>query len=465
MGTQPIEQRGSAPAGDARRLIFISHANPQDNAVAAWFATRLTLLGYEVWCDLKNTHGGESDFWPKVQSKIENEAAKFVFILSNTSRDLQSKRGLLKEVQTADNLHRDNFIIPVRIEKLTGSVPILISPDIYIGAESWADGLRELKKRFVNDDVPVATDPDLGQLASWWPALQVREKVVTATPTNLISNLTRFEALPRLIHVLSVKADGNPLSGYQALKEVLPGQPAHAPQGALAISFGRAADFGDIPPGYRISDEASIPTESFIREGYPAGGIQQVAAQRVTTFLIASALETFLSARGLRYKEVSYSRKRTWFAPYGLVPGNKHSLSEGGRRPSPASFVGNQSYRAKKYIWHFGVQPSVDLHTHMGVLFAPKAVLSTPYRSDKGEKPFPVDHKKALRNLSWWNREWRTKTLAFLAWLANDDNVIRIPVGYQEILLTASPQIFASEIDYRDVDDDALIKDILGWSE
>src|SRR5208282_1379420 len=36
-----------------RRVVFISHANPEDNPAAAWFATQLTLLGYEIWCDLK----------------------------------------------------------------------------------------------------------------------------------------------------------------------------------------------------------------------------------------------------------------------------------------------------------------------------------------------------------------------------------------------------------------------------
>jgi hypothetical protein len=63
-------------AGTAlRRLLFISHANPQDNAPASWFATQLTLLGYDVWCDVKNAPGGESAFWLKVQKKIEDEVA------------------------------------------------------------------------------------------------------------------------------------------------------------------------------------------------------------------------------------------------------------------------------------------------------------------------------------------------------------------------------------------------------
>ena len=79
-----------------RSIVFISHASPEDNPAAAWFATQLTLLGYEVWCDLKNTHGGESEFWLKIQEIIENQAVKFVYILSNTSCDLKRKKGSLQ---------------------------------------------------------------------------------------------------------------------------------------------------------------------------------------------------------------------------------------------------------------------------------------------------------------------------------------------------------------------------------
>jgi hypothetical protein len=110
----------------ARRTLFISHANPEDNPAAAWFATRLALMGYDVWCDIRNTHGGESGFWQKVQAKIETDAAKFIFILSEASRDFEKRKGVYKEVQAAANLNYDNFIIPVRISVLNGSVPILI---------------------------------------------------------------------------------------------------------------------------------------------------------------------------------------------------------------------------------------------------------------------------------------------------------------------------------------------------
>jgi hypothetical protein len=34
-----------------RNKIFISHAKPEDNDFTIWLASRLELLGYEVWID------------------------------------------------------------------------------------------------------------------------------------------------------------------------------------------------------------------------------------------------------------------------------------------------------------------------------------------------------------------------------------------------------------------------------
>src|SRR5205814_5935089 len=117
------------------------------------------------------TDAGESSFWLKVQQKIENETAKFIFILSNASRDFEKKPGVYKEVQAAANTKLDNFILPLRIEKLNGSAPILIGTDLYISSENWAEGLRELQKRLIKDGVPKRHQPDYQKIISWWPAV------------------------------------------------------------------------------------------------------------------------------------------------------------------------------------------------------------------------------------------------------------------------------------------------------
>src|SRR5687768_8335100 len=35
-----------------REALFISHANPEDNALVRWLGAKLTAMGYEVWADV-----------------------------------------------------------------------------------------------------------------------------------------------------------------------------------------------------------------------------------------------------------------------------------------------------------------------------------------------------------------------------------------------------------------------------
>ena len=42
-----------------RDAIFISHANPEDNAFPVWLGARLTAAGYEVWANVLQLRGGQ----------------------------------------------------------------------------------------------------------------------------------------------------------------------------------------------------------------------------------------------------------------------------------------------------------------------------------------------------------------------------------------------------------------------
>ena len=44
----------------ARQALFISHANPEDNAFTLWLGAKLTALGYQVFADVLRLRGGDS---------------------------------------------------------------------------------------------------------------------------------------------------------------------------------------------------------------------------------------------------------------------------------------------------------------------------------------------------------------------------------------------------------------------
>jgi TIR domain len=74
----------------ARAIVFISHANPEDNDFTTWLAARLALAGYEVWSDITKLIGGEV-FWltSKTQSGFtRSRLCRFSRSVRPTSADL-----------------------------------------------------------------------------------------------------------------------------------------------------------------------------------------------------------------------------------------------------------------------------------------------------------------------------------------------------------------------------------------
>lgn len=463
MGTAVIEKVKKSGDGNAeapepvRRIVFISHANPEDNPAAAWFATQLTLLGYDVWCDLRNTHAGESEFWLKIQKVIENEAAKFVYILSNTSCDFERKKGIYKEVQAADNLRIDNFILPLRIEKLTRSLPILLNTGLYIAAENWAAGLQELVARLHKDGVPRRDDIDFEKITTWWPALAAEKLIVRSEDEELVSNILPLKALPQTVHLIRVLSEQNPITGFETLRKLLPRDPSFYAHGDYAVSFAGPVDFAAIGHGLEFEAAYAVDAKDFLSSGHEHSGIIPDTAQNILTYLLSEAWETFMAAKGLSAKPQTRGRRRTWYAHDGLVQGNRASLSEPGRRRTAIQLVGSVSHYKKTYRWHFGLLGGVDLRVHDGIVLTPKAVITPLYNAADGELPVPIDDKKVLKKLNWWTPHWRQKLLAMLGWLGGEQPQIVIPVGYQQLVLSSIPDSHRCSVSFSEVSDDKVI--------
>jgi hypothetical protein len=75
-----------SPTQTTRCVVFLSHANPEDNVFALWLGARLTAAGYHVWSDLLQLVGGER-FWKDINEAIRQHTAVFLPILSNASID------------------------------------------------------------------------------------------------------------------------------------------------------------------------------------------------------------------------------------------------------------------------------------------------------------------------------------------------------------------------------------------
>src|SRR6267378_4096390 len=139
-----------------RDILFLSHANPDDNEFTLWLALQLAKEGYPVWCDLTKLLGGE-DFWIDIEKTIRERALKFIYVLSKTSN---LKTGPLKELSVAENVARDHelndFIIPLHIDTLAHR-----EINIQLGRlnaitfdQGWAKGLTGLLDKLEKESIP-----------------------------------------------------------------------------------------------------------------------------------------------------------------------------------------------------------------------------------------------------------------------------------------------------------------------
>jgi hypothetical protein len=113
-------QRARFEAATMRQTILITHANPEDNAVARWLATRLIMAGYKVWVDLRSLRGGQ-DFWDEIEVQLRQHTIKQIVLLSPDVR----KSGVKKELALGDamgkQLNDAEFMIPIRVRPVPHS--------------------------------------------------------------------------------------------------------------------------------------------------------------------------------------------------------------------------------------------------------------------------------------------------------------------------------------------------------
>ena len=85
---------------DERAALFITHANPEDNAFTTWLGAKLSVLGYEIWADILAIRGGE-DWQRKLEHALRHRARKVLLV--GTSRGAQ-KQGVRNEIQIAHDV-------------------------------------------------------------------------------------------------------------------------------------------------------------------------------------------------------------------------------------------------------------------------------------------------------------------------------------------------------------------------
>lgn len=418
-----------------REALFISHANPEDNAFARWVGAKLVAMGYEVWADVMRLHGG-SDWSRELEEALRKRAIKMLLVCTPAGLDKQGVRNEIEiGAQLAQELNDREFIIPLRLKPYVA--PFRIVQAQYVDfSSSWAAGLAELVDLLVNV-LRIPRRP--GRLIEDWLAAQrVGATRLVQRSERLTSNWLQVRRLPRFIRYCEPPS-GFPVERYQ--DKLLHRWPI-VPFSAGVLTFASPDSDGLLAPDIPSRIACDVSVRQFLEDGWKRLEVAPYEARRQFSDLGNQAFESFLQSRGLTSYEGSRNR-RVWWGNIRTVPLTQIPFNwprQKGRR----QIIGTSAKRGVH--WHYAVGAQVRTAPVRHVRLSARLIFSENGLDALGD----VKRMHRLRRSfakSWRNARWRDMLLAFLWWLADGRSEIELLVSNkQRMILTLPPVSFTSPV-------------------
>ncbi|KAB2311490.1 toll/interleukin-1 receptor domain-containing protein [Betaproteobacteria bacterium SCN2] len=418
-----------------RSAIFISHANPEDNAFVRWLGAKLTALGYEVWADVMRLKGG-ADWSRELDDALLHRAAKVLVVC--TSGGLQ-KDGVRREIEmasvVANKIGDKHFIIPLRLDDYEQTFRIALLQYIDF-KRSWSSGYVELAERLI--DFPELRREQNRSVDAWLDGQRAGAAKLIEKDEWLISNWLPITSLPiKLCYC-------EPPVGFQLERFVTRGLhnwPVVPHQGGI-LTFASPKN-GFLSENIPAKVVREIDTKTFLDEGWQSIGIPRHDAWKKLADLGNAAFEAFLHSKGLTSQDSGHGPRR-WFGgikavPQGMIPYNWTSSSGEifkGRR----QIMGRSDNRG--VFWHYAISGKMRTAPFNHLRISASLIFTSNGMDGLN------DHRRAhlLRRSfakAWRNARWRDMLLTFLWWLSEGKNQLQIPVSAQSFFsLELPPSVF-----------------------
>jgi hypothetical protein len=326
-------------------------------------------------------------------------------------------------------------------------------------AKSWGAGLAKLLEKLEEDGVP--KDPKFNRTAvnDWWRTQFSAEQGLRKEPEEYLSNWFPI-TLPTHIyfHSLSRKT-----IGVLEVPSALPYPAVH--DGMFLITFAEAADFED-----RLGPEMYIA-----KAGEPLV-VADLLAEPKSTFgkhlfqLLRIAWEQMLAERKLPTYELA-NRLKCFYFPKNRVPSDKVFFTGVDGERTYRAMVGfstrtnpTTGVSVKRY-WHYALQARPMVHPKLAYIFK-SHVLFTNDGTNIWESKKKLAVARRSQCKSWWNDEWRDRTLAVATHLCDGTNNITVKLGSNvSLTIPPNPMPYLSPVSYTDpqllrfVEDDEIADD------
>ena len=200
-----------------RKVIFISHARPDDDELTRWLCGRLTARGYQVWADLTQLLGGDP-FWTDIQNTIRYETIRFLTVVTRASVNRKGVKDELAEAcDVARKLGNDRFIIPIKGDDLPwDEFPIQLKQ--FNGLDfsgDWTKDFSTLLETLERDQVPRDVgNPEISRIAS---LLVSARQSVSRRPDSAFLNWLPILRLPEDVHYFHTSVSSRDLQVMRGL--------------------------------------------------------------------------------------------------------------------------------------------------------------------------------------------------------------------------------------------------------
>lgn len=426
--------------GPERRLVFISHANPQGNYATLWLSARLAAAGYEVWSDLTRLIGGEL-FWKDIEEAIRSHAAKVVFLASRAS---VTRDGFLNELSIAAGTERSkglaDFLIPCRLDDLPhNDLPAqLHRRNVIEFADGWHIGLGRLLTKLERENVPRKQGSAQNEVSAWSKEFLGIDGGLSRSTEKLYSSWVAVSELPTSIRIHR----RNP--GHSVVRQNW-SWPVVPFGSELLLSFAAANDLSDTQSPHRVVLEKDVSLDLFQEDGHEVlrAKLTKHDISNMLVDLVQQGWERFCRQRGLQPFELAGGRK-CWYLPLPSSGIERYRFLDMRGRERKKALIG----RSEKYgvYWHLAMQanPALGLSPRLGM--TTHVIFTTDGRT-------PLVSAKRMHRLrrgfckSWWQWQWRDLLLVFLDWCARGDGTFQLPMaGNRSVRVSGRPMAFETPV-------------------
>lgn len=430
-------------------MLFLSHANPEDNEFSRWLALQLANEGYPVWCDLTKLLGGE-DFWADIEQAIRDKTKKFLYVLSRSSN---RKPGPLQELQVALSVARQaglsDFVIPILIDDLphTGTNIQLARLNAIPFNQGWATGFRTLLEKLQKDQV--AKDPRFtpNAVAAWWESQTSSECEVIQEPEEYLSNWFPIRNLPPTIYFHLVTPYDPRLLNMGRFP-----YPARR-HGVAIVSFADAGSLSSATSSCPISASHAVSTDDFLTGRAAPSVLRSQDARNILSDLLRKSWENYVGSKGLLKYSLANRSIAAFFAD-GLLPNNKVAVPRAGA--GPRNVVGFSTRKDRngnvvgRTYWHFALECRPTIIPDLAFAAISHVLFSDDGRSIWTSKA-RLHRSRRSECKDWWNPEWRDRSIGVMKWLAGGEDYVRLNLGTDgDVEVDPNPIHFKSPVSYQE---------------